>query len=83
MKKIVVTDMVKNHYVFLKLRNINNTVDMFYSADSGNWNKIENSLEVSSLNHNVPGGFLSLRIALYSIGDGSVSFRNFKYKAIQ
>ncbi|GET25002.1 hypothetical protein NT017_13310 [Prolixibacter sp. NT017] len=75
--------MVKNHQIFLKIRNINNTVDMFYSADGVKWNKIESSLEVSSLNHNVPGGFLSLQIDLCSIEDGSVSFKNFKYKVIQ
>jgi len=83
MKKIVVTDVVNNHHVFLKLKNIENTVDMFYRADGVKWNKTESSLEVSSLNHNVLGGFLSLRIDLCSIEDGSVSFRNFRYKAIQ
>ena len=56
---------------------------MFYSSDGVKWNKIESSLEVSSMNHNVLGGFLSLRIGLCSIGNGSVSFKNFKYKAIQ
>ena len=76
-------DVVKNHHVFLKLKNINNNVDMFYSSDGVKWNKIESSLEVSSMNHNVLGGFLSLRIGLCSIGNGSVSFKNFKYKAIQ
>lgn len=73
---------IKNH-VFLKLKNINNTVDMFYSTDGTKWNKIENSLEVSSLNHNVLSGFLSLRIGLCSIGEGSVKFKNFKYKPIK
>ena len=68
---------IKNH-VFLKLKNINNTVDMFYSTDGIKWNKIENSVEVSSMNHNVLSGFLSLRIGLCSIGEGSVKFKNFK-----
>ena len=73
---------IKNH-VFLKLKNINNTVDMFYSTDGIKWNKIENSIEVSSMNHNVLSGFLSLRIGLCSIGEGSVKFKNFKYKPIK
>lgn len=72
---------IKNH-VFLRLKNVNNTVDMFYSTDGVKWNKIENSLEVSALHHNVLGGFLSLRIGLCSIGEGNVRIRNFKYKPI-
>jgi xylan 1,4-beta-xylosidase len=71
-------DVVKKH-VFLKLKNTDNTVDMFYSLDGKNWLKIESSIEVSSLNHNAFGGFLSLRIGLCSIGEGTVKFRNFKY----
>ena len=75
-------EVIKNH-VFLRLKNINNTVDMYYSIDGENWNKIESSLEVSSLHHNVLGGFLSLRIGLCSIGDGKVKFKNFIYKPVK
>lgn len=71
----------KNH-VFLKLKNINNTVDMFYSTDGVKWNKISNSIEVSALHHNVLSGFMSLRIGLCSIGSGSVKFKNFRYQPI-
>ena len=75
-------NVIKSH-VFLRLQNISNTVDMYYSTDGVKWNKIENSLEVSGMNHNVLSGFLSLRIGLCSIGNGSVKFKNFKYKAIK
>lgn len=75
-------NVIKNH-VFLKLKKINNTVDMFYSLDGKEWHKIENSLEVSGMHHNVLSGFLGLRIGLCSIGDGTVTFKNFKYKPIQ
>jgi beta-xylosidase len=75
-------NVIKNH-VFLRLKNIENTVDMFYSTDGVNWTKNESSIEVSSLNHNALSGFLSLRIGLCSIGEGSVKFKNFKYKAIK
>lgn len=71
---------IKNH-VSLRLKNINNTVDMFYSIDGEKWSKIENSAEVSSLHHNVLGGFLSLRLGLCSIGEGKVKFKNFKISA--
>jgi len=72
---------IQNH-VFLRLKNINNTVDMYYSIDGIKWNKIENSAEVSSLNHNVLSDFLSLRIGLCSMGDGQIRFKNFVYKPI-
>ena len=74
---------VINKHVFLRLRNINNTVDMYYSLDGTKWVKIENSLEVSGFNHNVLSGFLSLRLGLCSIGEGTVKFRNFVYKPIK
>jgi len=69
-------------HVFLRLKNIENTVDMFYSSDGVKWNKIETSVEVSSLNHNALSGFLSLRIGLCAMGEGVVKFRNFVYKPI-
>jgi beta-xylosidase len=74
---------VINRHVYLRLKNIENTVDMFYSTDGTKWNKIESSVEVSSLNHNALSGFLSLRIGLCSIGDGSVKFKNFIYKTVK
>jgi xylan 1,4-beta-xylosidase len=73
---------VSNRHVFLRLRNTRNTVDMYYSNNGNTWHKIENSIEVSSFNHNVLSGFLSLRIGLCSIGEGTVRFRNFIYKPI-
>ncbi len=72
-----------DRHVFLRIRNIHDTVDMFYGTDGKDWTKIESSLEVSSLHHNVLGGFLSLRIGLCSMGSGEVRFRNFVYQAVQ
>ncbi|HET6558756.1 MAG TPA: hypothetical protein VFG54_15665, partial [Prolixibacteraceae bacterium] len=73
---------VHQNHVFLRLKNINHTVDMYYSLDGISWNKIESSVEVSGFHHNVLSGFMSLRIGLCSIGDGKVTFKNFKYKPI-
>ena len=75
-------NVVKNH-VFLRLKNMDNTVDMYYSTDGKKWNKIESSVEVSGLHHNVLSGFLSLRLGLCAIGDGTVRFKNFMYKPIK
>jgi beta-xylosidase len=74
---------VINNHVFLRINNTNNTVDMFYSLDGTKWLKIENSLEVSAMHHNVLGGFLSLRIGLCAMGDGVVRFKNFKYSPVK
>lgn len=73
---------IQNH-VYLRLKNINSTVDMYYSTDNINWKKIENSVEVSALHHNVLGGFLSLRIGLCSMGEGTVKFKNFTYTPLK
>lgn len=70
---------VLKRHVFLRLKNINNIVDMFYSIDGIKWIKTENSAEVSSYNHNALSGFLGLRIGLCAIGKGTVTFKNFRY----
>jgi xylan 1,4-beta-xylosidase len=75
-------NVIKNH-VFLRLKNINNTVDMYYSTDGNKWNKIERSFEISGFHHNAFGGFQAVRIGLCSIGEGTVKFKNFKYKSIK
>lgn len=74
---------VINKHVFLRLKSIENTVDMFYSLNGEDWTKIENSFETSALHHNVLSGFLSLRIGLCSIGNGKVTFKNFKYQPVK
>lgn len=74
---------VLKRHVFLKIKNVNNTVDMYFSNNGIQWTKTETSFEVSGVHHNVLGGFLSLRIGLCSIGEGSVKFKNFKYQAIK
>jgi len=74
-------NVIKRH-VFLRLKNINSTVNMYYSQDGKKWNKIESSLEVSGFNHNAFGGFLGIRIGLCSIGEGTVKFKNFVYKKL-
>ncbi len=70
-------------HVFLRLKNINNTVDMYYSFNGKDWLKIENSFESSAYHHNVLSGFMSLRIGLCSIGNGAVTFKNFRYNSLE
>jgi beta-xylosidase len=73
---------VIDKHVFLRIENVKNVVDMYYSINGEEWMKIENSLEVSGFHHNVLGGFMSMRIGLCSIGNGNVVFKNFVYKTI-
>jgi xylan 1,4-beta-xylosidase len=75
-------NVIKRH-VFLRLKNVNHTVDMYYSTDGTTWKKTENSLEVSGMHHNVLGGFISLRLGLVAVGNGVVTFKNFTYTAIR
>ena len=62
----------------LKLVNNDNVVSFYHSTDGEVWS-LDFSAEVSGYNHNVIGGFLSLRPALYVSGDGNATFRNLKY----
>ncbi|MFV5697229.1 family 43 glycosylhydrolase [Flavobacterium sp. ZT3R17] len=68
--------------LFLRLEKKEQLVNMFYSINGKEWMKIENSAEVSSFNHNVLSGFMSLRLGLSAVGDGQVIFKNFIYKPI-
>ncbi len=74
-------DVIDGH-VFLKIENIDNIVNMYYSLNGTDWIKIENSLEVSGYHHNILSGFMSLRIGLVSFGDGGVTFSNFRYSKL-
>ncbi len=54
-------------------------VDFYYRLPGQPWRKTESSAEVSGLQHNVLGGFLDLRPAVYACGSGQAAFRNFRY----
>ena len=38
--------------------------------------------EVSGIHHSVFGGFISLKISIYSAGEGSIRLRDFSYRAL-
>ncbi|MCX2783691.1 family 43 glycosylhydrolase [Microbulbifer thermotolerans] len=67
----------------IRLTNDNHIVTYHYSRDEGRtWILHGHRMEVSGIHHNVFGGFLSLRIGLYSSGNGSIRLRNFTYRAL-
>lgn len=68
-------------HLFIKLRNNENIISFFTSSDGTNWQKFDRGMEVSGYNHNVRGGFMMLKPAIYSCGTGKVTYRNFKFRA--
>ncbi len=72
---------IGRHY-FLRLRLNHDVMTTWYSPDGVTWTKHWMQCEGSGYHHNVAGGFLSLRPALFAGGTGSVRFRNFQYRAL-
>lgn len=69
--------------VHIHLVNRENVVTFRYSHDDGKtWTQHPWQMEVSGLHHNVFGGFVSLRPALFSAGAGEVRARNFVYRGL-
>ncbi|MFG6459481.1 family 43 glycosylhydrolase [Roseateles sp. BYS96W] len=69
--------------VHIRLTNRENVVTFRFSRDDGRtWVQHPWQMEVSGLHHNVFGGFVSLRIALFSAGAGEVRARNFVYRGL-
>ena len=58
--------------IFVRLRNMNYDVSCSYSTDGKTWTPFENSTYVTS----------GRRLSLYAAGEGTVVFRNFKYRGL-
>lgn len=70
--------------VHIRLVNRQQVVTFHHSHDGGRtWQQHPWQMEVSGLHHNVFGGFVSLRVALFSAGAGEVRARNFVYRGLQ
>jgi xylan 1,4-beta-xylosidase len=75
---------MKTDSVRIRVANDENVITWFYSHDEGKtWTRHPTRMEVSGLNHNVFGGFISLKIGMYAAGEGSIRLRRFTYRAIQ
>ncbi len=66
----------------MRLRNDRHIVSFHTSSDGKTWKRFDRGMEVSGYHHNVRGGFLMLKPALYAAGEGAARFRNFTYKAL-
>ena len=66
----------------MRLRNDRHIVAFHTSKDGAVWKRFDRGMEVSGYHHNVRGGFLMLKPAIYAAGTGEVRFRNFIYRAL-
>lgn len=63
----------------LRVVNDRQEVDFYYRVPGKEWQRTEESAEISGMDHNVLGGFLDVRPALYACGSGKATFRGFRY----
>lgn len=73
----------KSRHVRVRVTNDHNVVTYEYSHDDGRtWQLHTIRMEVSGFHQNVFGGFLCLKLGLYSVGPGRIGLRDFRYRAI-
>ena len=63
----------------LRVVNDRQEVDFYYRLPGKPWVRTEDSVEISGMHHNVLGGFLDVRPAIYASGSGKATFRGFRY----
>jgi len=74
---------LKTRSLRMRITNDQQVITYEYSQDAGrSWTRHPTRMEVSGLNHNVFGGFLSLKVGIYCAGSGEVQLRDFRYSAI-
>jgi xylan 1,4-beta-xylosidase len=68
--------------ISMRIVNQEQIVTFYYSVDGKTWTRHGVRSEVSGYNANTVDNLLSLRPALFGAGEGKVTFRNFRYKAL-
>jgi xylan 1,4-beta-xylosidase len=63
----------------LRIVNDRQEVDFYFKLPGQEWKKTEASAEISGMHHNVLGGFLDVRPAVYACGSGAATFHSFRY----
>jgi len=63
----------------LRVVNDRQEIDFYYRLPGKPWTRTPDSAEISGMHHNVLGGFLDVRPALYAAGSGKATFRAFRY----
>lgn len=65
--------------VRLKIRNDNQNVSFFHASGDSAWRKVERSFDISGYQHNIFGGFVSVRPGIFVTGEGKAEFDFFRY----
>lgn len=68
--------------MYMRITNDEQIVTYHYSIDGKTWTRHGVRSEVSGYHANTVDNLLSLRPALFAAGEGSVKFRNFRYRAL-
>ncbi len=63
----------------LRVVNDRQEVDFYFRIPGKPWQRTQESAEISGMHHNVLGGFLDVRPAIYACGSGKAILRNFRY----
>jgi xylan 1,4-beta-xylosidase len=63
----------------LRIVNDDQEIDFYLRVPGKPWQRTQDSAEISGMHHNVLGGFLDVRPALYACGSGKATFRSFRY----
>jgi len=63
----------------LRIVNDRQEVDFYFRVPGKAWQRAPESAEISGMHHNVLGGFLDVRPAVYACGSGKATLRNFRY----
>ena len=66
----------------IRMKNDRHIVTFHTSTDGRTWAKFDRQMEVSGYHHNVRGGFMALRPAVFAAGRGEARFRKLAYRAL-
>lgn len=77
-----VTSVKAGSQLYFKIVNDYQTLAMYYSFDGHRWENAWDATDISPYTGNLLGNFRSLKIALYSYGEGSTRFAGFNYSPI-
>ncbi len=74
---------IKTRSLRMRITNDHQVITYEYSQDAGRtWSRHPTRMEVAGINHNVFGGFLSLKVGIYCAGSGKVQLSDFRYSAL-
>lgn len=80
-RKISIKNQIGNHG-YLRILNDENEISFYYSDNGKDWKRAERTIDATGFNHNVFGGFMSLRAGIFAFGEGTVIFDNFIYNKL-